>query len=373
MLKINAIARPDRFLNEGASFVPSVNNSTGTMNFTLTSPELLDLASYQRTLKDLIYVLASHDPNNNTRCQSSSLEINLGSGGTLLLDTSVIEHDSKNGTSTYTMQDDSRPSSAHAYPLSFQCSGLLPTLCPSIGANQVHSKGMAVPSGQLTTPPVLYYIRLPWNPHTDAIQCQLSARRLCTKHVSLLDKILRYLCDASPGALMVGYSDGPSGVEAGTQVVYSGEDSPLLQKQHCVSHFEHKNGGLDQDRGNVEMDHCVPELSGHIEHPGMTHGKPKHGHLEDPMSKKRQKVSKPTIVSTIPSLDNEENVQSQDRGRIEVGLAGCMHGRENGVLDYEFGLSGDIDPLTTLHDMLSANGLHDMLDADDFHDMLWVK
>ncbi|KAF9181964.1 hypothetical protein BGZ50_005211 [Haplosporangium sp. Z 11] len=316
MLKINTIARPDQFLNEGTPFV---NNSAGIMNFTLTSPKLLDLASYQRTLKDLIYVLASLDPNKNIQHQSS-LEIYLGSGGTLVLDTSVIEHDSMNG--------------------------------------------MTVPSSQSTTPPDLYYIRLPWNPHTDPIQCQLSARRLCVEHVSLLDRILKYLCDAAPGAFMVSYSDGLSGVDAGVQVVYSGEDSSFLQQQqHWIDHLEHRNGDLDQDRGNVEMDHCVPELSGHIEHPGVTHGEPKHSHLEDSMSKKGQKASKSAIVSTIPSLGNGENVQSQPRRSFEVGLVRCMHGRENGILDYDFELLDDIDPLMTIHDTL---------DADDLYEMLWV-
>lgn len=190
------------------------------MTFSLTSSQLLDLASYQRTLKNLIATFAGSSSNGNrtpSKADTTDLtEVCLGSGAAVVLDTSVLLLPT---TTTASLKPDSHPqqlSSSQTYPLAF------------VATSQVSSllfRHTSPLTSTHTSWPVLYYLRLPLNPLTHAIQCHVSARRLCPRHVSFLDRILRRLCDASPGAFMIGYSDGMSGVDAGTEVVYSGEST----------------------------------------------------------------------------------------------------------------------------------------------------
>ncbi|KAF9570120.1 hypothetical protein EC968_002178 [Mortierella alpina] len=188
------------------------------MNFSLTSSQLLDLASYQRTLKTLIATLAGSSSNGTRtsyKADTSDLtEVCLGSGAAVVMDTSVLLLPTTNTTTnTTTPKPDTHPqqlSSSQNYPLAFVTSSKVSSLLYRPTSPSTHSTQNSWP--------VLYYLRLPLNPFTHAIQCHISARRLCPRHVSFLDRILRRLCDASPGAFMIGYSDGMSGVDAGTEV-----------------------------------------------------------------------------------------------------------------------------------------------------------
>ncbi|KAF9110908.1 hypothetical protein BGX27_005716 [Mortierella sp. AM989] len=338
------------------------------MNFHLTSPEMFDLDSYQQTLKRIILVLAnsstssSFSKSNDFQAvagASSTTEVHLGSGGTLILDTSVTVPGFSGGTTSI------RLTSSQNYPLSFIATSQLPVLLPTpLPASEQPSSINPVAVQASSSAP--YFIRLPLNPHTHGIQCELSARRLCSKHVALLDRILRRLCDASPGAFMVGYSDGLSGVDAGTEVVYSGENSSYqslhLRPQH------HRIRSLDQsiaaarDRGNTDIDNHVTSLVGHVEHP--TH---------NITSDRKEAIS----AKTVKSLKNELGLivesttvatQGQSRPLItsrQVDQVDSLAIEEyEGIVNYDFGLQEDIDQLTDVHIMV---------EIDELHDILWVN
>ncbi|KAG0301932.1 hypothetical protein BGZ98_007936 [Dissophora globulifera] len=382
MLHISPIARQDRFLNEELPFV----NTAGTMNFNLTSPELLDLDSYQQMLKRLILVLASQSTSSSSSVTptgaeasttpSTTTEVLLGSGGAFILDTSVIEPGFETATiggiRAVAGADGAAPlSSSQNYPFSFIATSQHP----------VHASGPA---------PMLFFIRLPLNPFTHGIQCQLSARRLCAKHVVLLDKILRRLCDASPGAFMVGYSDGPSGVDAGTEVVYSGENSthqpqpskPSHQQQHqtqtaATSINLEQSIAMARDRGDMELDSRVAGLVGHVEHPSMaTTGvadkdqKQPNSPLPQGLALKAQgvKASKTEIGTVSPSTDDGRVIahkgDEKDSILLQDRLKSDLEGAGDGILNYDFGLLDDMEQLIDVHSMV---------DIDQLHDMLWVN
>ncbi|KAF9551385.1 hypothetical protein EC957_009270 [Mortierella hygrophila] len=377
MLHISPIARPDRFLNEAMPF------TAGTMSFALTSPELLDLDSYQRTLKRIIAGLASSNNNHNNGNSSkhtgdsvstllsltagaSTLEVNLGAGAAFILDTTLVDHQASNNTDI--VIDDSHRPVHQSYPLSFVASGQLPAL---------NSPPLSGTTTTVQARPVPYYIRLPWNPQIHGIQCQLSARRLASQHVAILDRVFRRLCDASPGAFMVGYSDGLSGVDAGTEVVYSGENSQYTQHHHHYSQSTVRtmagSGPLDQsiaiarDRGDIDLDHRVAGLVGHVDHhhhhPSTT--------TETALLKKTIKDLKKDVnthQSQLQSLPPQQEKNIATNATVD-GQDGSLVARflvENDadVLNYDFGLGEDVDQWVHVHGSV---------DIDHLHDTLWVK
>lgn len=290
----------------------------------MTSPELLNLAQYQQTLRKLIHVLASvKTPNNENNTpqqeQPDGLKrVFIGTGGTFVLDTSVIDID-----------DDFQPSSS--YPLSFVASGPVPQL------------------ENLKTTNPLYFLRLPLNPLTHPIQCQLSARRLCSRQVTFLDRILRRLCDASPGAFLVGYSDGVSGMDPGTEVVYSGEGHSIATTcPRTTTPPTATKGGktsLDKsiaharDHGDQELDHRVAEfVGGHVEHLAIAEALPAPFQAKE-IKSRRALLTELTTSQIALDLDEDE------------------------PLNYDFGQVDDIDQLLDVAPTV---------DIDELHDMLWV-
>ncbi|KAG0052279.1 hypothetical protein BGZ83_002785 [Gryganskiella cystojenkinii] len=413
MLHISPISRPDRFLNEEMPFV----NTAGSMNFSLTSPGLLHLDSYQRTLQTLIQVLHGIHQKNQQRSQRKSrrrssasqqdkdenvfmaidkesteankaiVEVPLGNGGFFALDLSVTEP----GFGTLTEGGSAnavaaaaaaspRLSQSQAYPLTFMVTSLSSSPA-EVGATRSSSGGA-----------VLYYIRLPLNPLTQPIQCQLSARRLCTQHVSVLDRILRRLCDASPGAFMVGYSDGISGVDAGKEVVYSGENSALhhhphqhqQQHNHHHHHVQHHNhhNNLEQsiahsrDHGSMEIDSRVAGLVGHVEHHHHTspvaQSPPRPASLTKPI--KDNSTTKPALetVDVVSSLEITSATRTTATTSVTV-LGGenqedkafrqKLLEEERFIANHDFGMVDDIEML------LDAQA---SMNLDDLHDMIWA-
>ncbi|KAF9436738.1 hypothetical protein BGZ76_003095 [Entomortierella beljakovae] len=351
------------------------------MNFTLTSPEQLDLETYQQTLKNIILVLSTSSKlpisrhfgnNNNNNSNSSSnnnsdtttIQIPLSSGGTFILDTSVTTPDfalhqiGSSGTKL--------TSSSQNYPFSFIATSQIPTLRQSSSS----------PSSSATTTvsqpnaPVQYFIRLPLNPITHGIQCQLSARRLCFKHVFLLDRILRRLCDSSPGAFMVGYSDGLSGVDAGTEVVYSGENSSYqVQPSKPQRHSHHNNQSVNQsrtlaldqsiaaarDRGNMDIDYHVAGLVGHVEYPGYGDGGSKQVLATKAVIKDMKNELGLTVIESVKGLGGQ--VQYIDGASFTIDDS-------DGIPNYDFGLLEDIEQFAEVHSYV---------EIDELHDMLWVN
>ncbi|KAG0011358.1 hypothetical protein BGZ81_002214 [Podila clonocystis] len=338
MLHISNVTRPDRFLNEAASFV----NTTGSMSFNMTSPELLNLAHYQQTLRKLIHILASvKTTNSQQQEQPDGLKrVFVGTGGTFVLDTSVIDDHLQ-------LSSSSSPSSK-LYPLSFVASGPVPQLCEN--TNKANHP---------------YFLRLPLNPLTHPIQCQLSARRLCSRQVTFLDRILRRLCDASPGTFMMGYSDGLSGMDLGTEVVYSGENGTTISTISsstgaCSAPFatmamtEPDKGGktsLDKsitharDHGDQELDHRVAEfVGGHVEHLAIAETLPP---LVPAMAKE---------IKARSVLLTESVTGASQSARLEIG-------EDQEPLNYDFGQVDDIDQLLDVAPTV---------DIDELHDMLWA-
>ncbi|KAF9974802.1 hypothetical protein BGZ73_001706 [Actinomortierella ambigua] len=90
----------------------------------------------------------------------------------------------------------------------------------------------ALPNGHR---PPRYLLRLPLDPLKSPIESRLSAKRLGAADVHLLDGILRRLCDATPGAFRLFYSDGLSGMEHGNAIVYDGRP-PLETEPSTAIH-----------------------------------------------------------------------------------------------------------------------------------------
>ncbi|GJJ76628.1 hypothetical protein EMPS_08987 [Entomortierella parvispora] len=394
MLHITPISRPDRFLNEEMPFV----NTTGSMNFSLTSPGQLHLEPYQKALKSLILVLqAIHEKNSlasqkkhhnanpaeesvtaATENKSTTLEVSFRSGGVFVLDLSVTEPGFGGSSSS------SNPSPSQAYPLTF-LSTSLSTSPTEVGAGGNGDHGV-----------VLYFLRLPLNPVTHPIQCQLSARRLHAQHVTVLDRILRRLCDASPGAFMVGYSDGISGVDAGKEVVYSGENSPLHlldqqqpQQQQPQSH-QHTHNSLEKsiaqarDHGNMDIDSRVAALVGHVEHPSaatITQAPPSSkstktmvavavAEVEDVVSSldvgmTSATLTKTTLLATMATATTTPKttaVTSEDQE--QKAFHEKLLAADRFIANHDFGMVDDIEQLLDVHGSV---------DLDSVHDILWVN
>ncbi|KAG0080781.1 hypothetical protein BGZ90_011291 [Linnemannia elongata] len=395
MLHISPIARPDRFLNETMPFV----NTAGTMSFALTSPELLDLDSYQRTLKRLITGLASLNNNIHSNSNSgkrtggsvstflslpagaSTLEVSLGAGAAFILDTILVDH--QTSIKTDTAVDDSHRPAHQSYPLSFVASGQLPAL-QSPPLSNITATTTTLTTTTTTTVqalPFLYYIRLPWNPQTHGIQCQLSARRLASQHVAILDRVLRRLCDTSPGAFMVGYSDGLSGVDAGTEVVYSGENSRYVQHHHhhiqSMMRTMTRSGPLDQsiaiarDRGDTDLDHRVAGLVEHVDHHHHHHSTTTETVLPSALLKKTIKDLKEETNThqnqlQSPPPQQQKNVATNATVDVQDGslIARSLIENDADILNYDFGLTEDVDQWVHVHGSV---------DIDHLHDTLWVK
>ncbi|KAG0363622.1 hypothetical protein BG005_009973 [Podila minutissima] len=340
MMHISNVTRPDRYLNEAASFV----NTTGSMSFNMTSPELLNLTQYQQTLRKLIHILASVKTTNpqhhhQQQQQSDGLKkVFVGTGGAFVLDTSVIDD--------HLQLSSSSPSSSQAYPLSFVASGPVPQLRENTENNH------------------LYFLRLPLNPLTHPIQCQLSARRLCSRQVTFLDRILRRLCAASPGTFMMGYSDGLSGMDPGTEVVYSGENGPTTTTASASSTtvlpttkvVEPGKGGktsLDKsiaharDHGDQELDHRVAEfVGGHVDHLAIAEALP------------------PPLVSAVAKeIKARSNVLLTESVTAASQTAGLDMDEDQEPLNYDFGQVDEIDQLLNVASTV---------DIDELHDILWT-
>ncbi|KAF9134002.1 hypothetical protein BG015_003480 [Linnemannia schmuckeri] len=380
------------------------------MSFALTSPELLDLDSYQRTLKRLIAVLASLNSNINISkrttgdsgsapAAASTLEVNLDPGAAFILDTTFISNNNSNSNNTDNVTGDSHRLSAHqSYPLSFVASGQLPALqTPPLSeattcstSASATTKTTKITTTTVQALPVLYYIRLPWNPQTHGIQCRLSARRLSCQHVVILDRVLRRLCDASPGAFMVGYSDGLSGVDAGTEVVYSGENSWYAQERHHHHHNHHQHsqstlrtmtgsGPLDQsiaiarDRGDMDLDHRVAGLVGHVDHHHYHHPHPTIAETAIPsvLLKKTIKGLKEdfnTHQNQLQSPPPQQQKNTATNATVDVQndslVARSLIENDVDILNYDFGLTEDVDQWVHVQGSV---------DIDHLHDTLWVK
>ncbi|KAK3815848.1 MAG: hypothetical protein J3R72DRAFT_461294 [Linnemannia gamsii] len=423
MLHISPIARPGRFLNEAMPFV----NTAGTMNFTLTSPELLDLDSYQRTLKRLITGLASlsvggggggggnksdSGSESNTPASAATmapvptLEVNLGAGAAFILDTTLADSSNNNIDGNNIPDDGRHPLPVHqSFPLSFVASGQLPILqSPSTlivttaTAKQPSTSTATAATTTVQALPALYYIRLPWNPQSHKIQCQLSARRLPSQHVAILDRILRRLCDASPGAFMIGYSDGLSGVDAGTEVVYSGENSRYAQHRQYQHVYQHHKalrtvgtGALDRsiamarDRGDMELDHRVAGLVGHVDH---HHHYYQHQHhptdiptTDTALPSVLLKKSTKDLTRDVNTQQSQYQLQPPQQQQNVLGTttstttainatadvqdgSSLIENESDYVLNYDFGLWEDVDQWVNVQASV---------DIDHLHDSLWVN
>ncbi|KAF8929628.1 hypothetical protein BGZ47_000965 [Haplosporangium gracile] len=380
------------------------------MSFALTSPELLDLDSYQRTLKKLITVLASLNSNINNNSKrttggsgsataaASTLEVNLDAGAAFVLDSTLVNNSNSNSNNTDSVIGDSHRHPAHqSYPLSFVTSGQLPTL-QTLPYSEVTTSSTSASATTKTTKiattavqalPVMYYIRLPWNPQTHGIQCQLSARRLPCQHVAILDRVLRRLCDASPGAFMVGYSDGLSGVDAGTEVVYSGENSRHAQQQHHHHHHhQHRqstlrtmagSGSLDQSiaiatgRGDMDLDYRVAGFVGHVDHLHHQHPHPTTAESALPSTQLKKSIKglkedSNTHQNKLQSPPPQQQKNTATNATVDVQdgylVARTLIENDADILSYDFGLTEDVDQWVHVHGSV---------DIDHLHDTLWVK
>ncbi|KAI1314366.1 hypothetical protein EDD11_002231 [Mortierella claussenii] len=441
---------------------PHDSKTAGAMSFKLTSPELLDLESYQHTLRQLISVLAGSARTSAVSSTSGrtvgAVEVPLGSGAAFVLDVSVLDlafqeamalqDTGSSSSSSSTLTGAMRLTSSQNFPLSFVATSPLPALhqnpassrssfssLPSISRLDGTEASTTLATATAPTyhqPVVLYFLRLPLNPSLHGIQCQLSARRLCSDQVQVLDKVLRRLCDASPGAFMVGYSDGIFGVEAGVEVVYSGENSdyvarlsrprypqalfPTERPQHGYQyHQQHPRayqkpyGGthleqsiaVTRDHGDMEMSHRVAGLVGHVEHPKatMTTGTTTEGlpdeckHpgslLLNDSTKSVKTLKNNTIVAVeeaiaaVPKI--QQNVGSTDDARALM-FAAQQHDDVKDLLIRimkvgMMGCAGSTDVSGILNydfglwdeavDQLV--GTHPGMDVDSLHDVLWVN
>lgn len=369
------------------------------MNFSLTSPGQLQLESYQKAVKSLIQVLrAIHEKNLQKTGQKkhpgsstdeeesvtvsasasignkSTLEVSFRSGGVFVLDLSVTEPGF--------VSANSNPS--QAYPLTFLSTSLStsPTEIGAVGAIDGHGE-------------VLYFIRLPLNPVTHPIQCQLSARRLHAQHVAVLDRILRRLCDSSPGAFMVGYSDGISGVDPGKEVVYSGENSPIRlldqrqqqhqQQQQPSQRQHHRHNSLEtsitqaRDHGNLDIDRRVAAVVGHVEHPSAQTSP--HTSISTPFSKPIKSAAALEVEDMVSSLDVAVTSSALPKTTMLAATTAATTTTTNEdqeqkafhekllavdrfIANHDFGMVDDIEQLLDVHGSM---------DLDSIHDILWVN
>ncbi|KAG0370543.1 hypothetical protein BGZ54_005773 [Gamsiella multidivaricata] len=358
------------------------------MTFNLTSPELLDLDSYQYTLKQLIVFLAAPSASSSiaptaTTATPTTTEVLLGSEGAFVLDTSVTALDFLPTDSTIVQL-----TSSQNYPLYFIATSQTSAFKrprndddDNHHHHRHHRRHRGIPAtASITSSPVLCFICVPLNPLAHQIQCQLSARRLCTNHVSMLDRILRRLCDASPGAFMVGYSDGISGIDAGTEQQQGSHAATGANLEQSIA--------LARDKGDLDINQRLAGLVSHAEHPAAAVGSGdfvsinrKHAN-SPPMSssnksakalKKNESVvaaEEAAVVadaaSSLLMVNGTEGALGEHRLDSKKGLHDRLRihdGGEGGVLNYDFGLLDDTDQLMNVHPAV---------DIDELHDMLWA-
>lgn len=366
------------------------------MNFSLTSQALLQLESYQKTLKTLIQVLKViheknlksqqrlHNSNNSptvspapekgvTQEKGSILEVPLGLGGAFVVDLSVTEpgFGVTEGEGAGAGARGARWSTSQAYPLSFLASSLSSSASSSVSSSPTDSTSSSSNSSNGTP---LYYIRLPLNPMVYPIQCQLSARRLHAQHVSVLDRILRRLCDASPGAFMVGYSDGISGVDPGKEVVYSGENSAIHlqnQQQHHHLHLQqpHHHNSLEhsiaqsRDHGNMDIDSRVAGLVSHVEHPITQQQLPSPSlkPLKDTKVVAEEDVKEVVSSLDITMVSTTTAIMTRNDPLEPTALNEKFMEAERFIACHDYGMMDDIEQLLDVHGNMDLDDLHDML------------
>ncbi|KAF9157521.1 hypothetical protein DFQ26_008656 [Actinomortierella ambigua] len=244
--------------------VATFTNTEGAMQFSLVDTTRLDLDSYQRSLARLAAALARRgqplssalgDPDGSERkvfaVAKRKCVFYVSSPPPLEAST---PSSSIAATATTTNTDET------TYLLTFVSNGMLSSLPNySIAVNAEDSAAASSSSSSLTCPslrdpppssppppsplsptspvfslphghrPPRYLLRLPLDPLKSPIESRLSAKRLGAADVHLLDGILRRLCDATPGAFRLFYSDGLSGMEHGNAIVYDGQ--PLAKAE----------------------------------------------------------------------------------------------------------------------------------------------
>jgi hypothetical protein len=188
---------------------------------------------------------------------------------------------------------------------------------------------------------------------------------------------------------MVGYSDGLSGVDAGTEVVYSGENSRYAQLHH--HHHQpalrtERMGTLDEsiasarDRGDVDLDHRVAGLVGHVDHHHYHH----HQHPEHQPTTTETALPSAILKKSIRELKEDTNTHQtqlhppppqQQRNTaadattmvdIRDGsvVARSLIENDADILNYDFGLWEDVEQWAPVHGST---------DIDRLHDTLWIK
>ncbi|KAI7818317.1 hypothetical protein BC939DRAFT_506707 [Gamsiella multidivaricata] len=186
----------------------------------------------------------------------------------------------------------------------------------------------------------------------------------------MLDRILRRLCDASPGAFMVGYSDGISGIDAGTEVIYSGENSVLhhrllrTQQQQLaglVSHAEHPAAAVGSgDFVSINRKHAnSPPMSS-------SNKSAKALKKNESVVAAEEAAVVADAASSLLMVNGTEGALGEHRLDSKKGLHDRLRihdGGEGGVLNYDFGLLDDTDQLMNVHPAV---------DIDELHDMLWA-
>lgn len=180
---------------------------------------------------------------------------------------------------------------------------------------------------------------------------------------------------------MVGYSDGLSGVDAGTEVVYSGEHSRYVQHHHHHSQSTVRtvagSGPLDQsiaiarDRGDMDLDHRVAGLVGHVDHHQHHHPTPTETALPSALLMKTIKDLKEDNNTHQNQLQSQppqqqKNIATNATVDVQDGslVARCLVENDADVLNYDFGLAEDVDQWVHIHGSV---------DIDHMHDALWVK
>ncbi|KAF9426326.1 hypothetical protein BGZ94_006661 [Podila epigama] len=332
------------------------------MTFSLSSPELVNLTQYQQTLRKLITVLASLKngfQQHQHRLQEKERpvlsfptlkRIVTGSGGEFIVDTSLLQALKAGGGVGGGGSQEQAEQSGVEYPLSFFAASPVPELNPTS-----------------------YHLQLPFNPLTHPIRCHLSARRLCTRQVTILDQILRRLCDASPGAFQLCYSDGLSGLDAGAEVVYSGKGSThnsttgvtstsstdadvatLKATNHKAEHDLAKShaltrGGGFQEQGQKLSEQTDEQVVDDLAIATAPQSRPEVSYMED------VKKTESMIVTKAVHKDGEERALSPSMD-VQMDDEG-----DNDLLQYDFGQLDDIDQLIDVAPSVDIEELHDML------------
>ncbi|KAG0092511.1 hypothetical protein BGZ92_009592 [Podila epicladia] len=162
---------------------------------------------------------------------------------------------------------------------------------------------------------------------------------------------------------MMGYSDGLSGMDPGTEVVYSGENGPtttasassttVLSTTKVVEPGKGGKSSLDKsiaharDHGDQELDHRVAEfVGGHVEHLAIAETLPP---LVSAVGKEIKARSSALLTESV-------TLASQTTTGLEID-------EDQEPLNYDFGQGDEIDQLLNVATTV---------DIDELHDMLWT-